>query len=163
MTGGWRHMTRDGGKPYDERYGEGSMLKNGGDVVEALEQAYGMIWWLAHRTATEKGYQEDVSRRHIQDEIEKARKNYKEGVEIGKNFGISNVAEDMFLWTFSKDTNGRKLRTRKLTEENLDHFTKKFGLLGAEPGDIMVQYFNLSLIVVNEQHFREEILPIIEE
>lgn len=93
MAGGWRHMTRDGGKPYDERYGEGSMLKNGGDVVEALEQAYGMIWWLAKGRAEETTTKPTV-RQAIQRQIESARLNYKAGVEIGKNFGISDVAEE---------------------------------------------------------------------
>ncbi len=88
MAGGWHHMTRDGGKPYDESFGEGSMLKNGGDVVETLEQCYGMIWWLANALATETS-SHSVTRRMIQDRIEEARKKHREGAEVGKAFEVA--------------------------------------------------------------------------
>lgn len=88
MAGGWRHMTRDGGKPYDERFGEGSMLENGGDVVEALGQCYGMIWYLAARLVEETS-SKPATRRMIQDRIEQARQNHKQGKEIGENFQVA--------------------------------------------------------------------------
>lgn len=89
MAGSWRHMTKKNGKPYDRRFGEGSMLENGGDVIEALEECYGMVWWLAWIIA----YRDDmnsyvtpghVPRGKILDVIGQAQANYPEGVTRGK-------------------------------------------------------------------------------
>jgi hypothetical protein len=90
MAGSFGHMTNDDGTPYDDRFGEGSMLENGGDVVEALEECYGMIWWLAEAVA----YRDEdpstrqalgrVPRERVLPYIERARAAHSEGVRLGK-------------------------------------------------------------------------------
>lgn len=84
MAGGWGHMTKADGTPYDDRYGEGSMLENPGDVVEALEKCYGMIWVLARNAAVGAGYP-DPSRKTILQFIEMAQSNYKLGIGRGRS------------------------------------------------------------------------------
>ena len=79
MAGSWGHITDDdgsllpGGKILD-------MLDTGGDVVEAFEECYGMVQWLADRLAAATG---GVRR----DWIEQAEANYREGLEIGGSDG----------------------------------------------------------------------------
>lgn len=90
MAGSWGHMTNDDGTPYDRGYGYGSMLENGGDITEALEECYGMIWWLAEALA----YRDEdpatrqalgrVPRERVLPHIERARASYLEGVRMGK-------------------------------------------------------------------------------
>lgn len=86
MAGSWGHMTNDDGTPYDDRYGEGSMLENGGDVIEALEQCYGMVWWLAREVAMcrARSWPVPVGREVIMDEIERAVERSRDGAVIGK-------------------------------------------------------------------------------
>lgn len=47
MAGSYKHVTNDYGQLYDGA-GINSMLEcMSGDVVEAVTEMYGMIWWLA--------------------------------------------------------------------------------------------------------------------
>lgn len=51
----------------------GAMIENLGDAYEAIEEMYGMIWYLAGQ----EGSQAKAA-------VEAARQNYKEGLEIAK-------------------------------------------------------------------------------
>jgi hypothetical protein len=53
MAGSWRHMTTKKGKLRDS-ISMSQMLENGGDVYEALEECYGMVWWLASQLAVNR-------------------------------------------------------------------------------------------------------------
>lgn len=66
MAGSYDHATTKSGKL---RSNETifDMLENGGDVYEALEEMYGMIWYLAEGQAHN---------------VEEARKNYKHGIAV---------------------------------------------------------------------------------
>lgn len=46
MAGSYDHCVTDAGQLRDPESLAG-MLENGGDVYEAVEELYGMIWWLA--------------------------------------------------------------------------------------------------------------------
>jgi hypothetical protein len=46
MAGSYRNITQTDGTP-KENFGVGSSLDNEGDIIEALQKCYGMIWWLA--------------------------------------------------------------------------------------------------------------------
>jgi hypothetical protein len=84
MAGSFGHMTKQDGTPYNDRYGEGSMLENGGDVVEALRQCYGMIWWLADAALTGDGTA-PAERADIMTIIEEAIDHNKEGIARGSS------------------------------------------------------------------------------
>lgn len=84
MAGGWGHVTNDDGTPYQGRYGMGDLLENGGDVNEAVEEMYGMIWWLAQHRARLRFATTDVTREQILDVIESARESYRDGVRLGR-------------------------------------------------------------------------------
>lgn len=67
-----------------------SMLENGGDVYEAVEEMYGMIWYLAHLVGVaphmpiEEFYSLEFSREAVKTMVETARQNYQEGLRISK-------------------------------------------------------------------------------
>jgi hypothetical protein len=89
MSGSWNHMVNDNGTPRDERFGEGpsSSLNNPGDVVEALEQCYGMIWYLATEHAREQVevMSSPVTRDDVLRVINEAQESYKKGLKRGKS------------------------------------------------------------------------------
>lgn len=62
MAGSYNHITNDEGQ-----FIGASLLENLGDAYEAIEECYGMIWWLA------KGDKELV---------EQAEKFYKNGLDL---------------------------------------------------------------------------------
>lgn len=76
MAGSWNHMTNADGAPKLPRLD--ALLENGGDVMEALSQCYGMIWQMAHWLAPVEGSREDLLI-----VIERARKTWKAGYERG--------------------------------------------------------------------------------
>lgn len=83
MAGSYNHIvTNAGNLGSNERVV--SMLENGGDVFEAVEEMFGMIWWLAGGPFDEGtgiiGTHPDT----VKDAVEEARKNYKKGLEISK-------------------------------------------------------------------------------
>lgn len=61
MAGSYNHCIND-----NNQFIGVALLDHLGDAYEALEEMYGMIWWLA---------------RGNQDRVEEARKNYKDGIE----------------------------------------------------------------------------------
>jgi hypothetical protein len=85
MAGGYGHVTDEdgsllGGKMILD------MLDSPGDVVECIEQLYGMIWCLAYDLAASK-VDFDPSPQQIDDEIERARDNHKDGIDMGGRVG----------------------------------------------------------------------------
>lgn len=86
MAGSWGHMTNRHGAPYDGNYGAGSALENGGDYQEALEQCFGMIWWLAREVTLLRApsWPVEPPRDAVLFEIEHARKRYKDGIRYGR-------------------------------------------------------------------------------
>jgi hypothetical protein len=85
MAGGWGHMTNDDGTPYDSTFGNGSMLENGGDVTEALQQCYGMIWWLADTVADAAGRPDN--RAPALAWIRRAQAGHRDGIRLGQGPG----------------------------------------------------------------------------
>ena len=75
MAGSWGHVTNDDGTPYAGSSGMGGLLENGGDVNEAVEQMYGMIWWLAAHRARLRYATASVTREQVLDVIKSAREN----------------------------------------------------------------------------------------
>lgn len=64
MAGSYNHVVTTKGKLLDP-YSMSQMLENGGDVYEAVEEMYGMIWWLAKGNPAEV----DLARRRYNDGI----------------------------------------------------------------------------------------------
>ena len=75
MAGSYNHCINHEGKLLDPE-SLNDMLENGGDVYEAVEEMYGMIWWLAQGLAYEE--RED----DIASIVEMARQNYRHGIEF---------------------------------------------------------------------------------
>lgn len=73
MAGSYSHVTTDKGKLRNPR-GVNGMLDSGGDVFEAVEEMYGMIWWLA--TALAQAQPHTTPREWV----EKANENYLIGI-----------------------------------------------------------------------------------
>lgn len=86
MAGSWAHMVNDDGTPRTDAVGPtyGATDLEDGDFIEALEQCYGMIWWLAAHRARLRFATTDPAREQILDVIGSARENYLQGVEMGK-------------------------------------------------------------------------------
>lgn len=88
MAGSYNHVVTNKGNLASNRDVVG-MLENGGDVFEAVEEMFGMIWWLAAELVNQGridliAIEEDPTRRfeEIKAAVEKARQNYKEGLEF---------------------------------------------------------------------------------
>lgn len=73
MAGSYNHVVKEDGN-LESNQVIADMLENGGDVFEAVEEMYGMIWYLAFR-----GFEMDAGR-----VVEEARQNYQEGLRIAK-------------------------------------------------------------------------------
>jgi len=91
MAGSYNHVVADNGNLGSNSHVV-AMLENGGDVFEAVEEMYGMIWWLASE-GVNMSQLEDLSvegpdnperLRRMKEWVEKARQNYKEGLEFSK-------------------------------------------------------------------------------
>lgn len=78
MAGSYNHVVEDDGSllPTTAPFGIG-MLENGGDVFEAVEEMYGMIWYLANIPLIGKHLGEVPL-----DLVELARQNYREGLRL---------------------------------------------------------------------------------
>jgi hypothetical protein len=75
MAGSFRHCVTDNGNLRTPESLSG-MLENGGDVFEAVEELYGMIWFLAkadHRSDDE-----------AKQRIAGAEREYKQGLKMAK-------------------------------------------------------------------------------
>lgn len=79
MAGSYNHCVYSDGTLRDFEDMAAS-LENGGDVWEAVEEMYGMIWYLAGHRALEF-YGPLDWRSHVSEIVEQARQNYKSGVE----------------------------------------------------------------------------------
>lgn len=81
MAGSYKHCVDGAGKLWDPRT-LNRQLENGGDVYEAVEEMYGMIWFLAsyvkNLTEDQKLDGSDYTIKSIVDNAEKA---YKIGIE----------------------------------------------------------------------------------
>jgi hypothetical protein len=66
MAGSYGHIVNEKGQ-----FDGVELLENGGDMYEAAEELYGMIWYLAHGNAAE---------------VEKALQNYKEGIAVSPGY-----------------------------------------------------------------------------
>lgn len=74
MAGSYKHVVDEKGRLRDNESFV-NQIENLGDAYEAVEEMYGMIWWLALSVS---GYEElPVARR-----IELARQNYKNGLRL---------------------------------------------------------------------------------
>jgi hypothetical protein len=77
MAGSWKHFVDKKG-----RFKGSGLLDNGGDVVEALEEAYGMVWYLAHHLAVYRGGDgQDAAAL-----VEEARVNYRDGLQLSPGY-----------------------------------------------------------------------------
>lgn len=72
MAGSYGHVVRDDGGLGNNDHIT-SMLENGGDVFEAIEEMYGMLWYLAKSLEMETG-------RAAATLIAEAQAHYKEGL-----------------------------------------------------------------------------------
>lgn len=84
MAGGWHHVTQDGSLSGGKMILD--MLDSPGDVVECIEQMYGMIWCLAYDVATAKGG-DDPSPQQVMTEIDWSLVNYQDGIDMGGRVG----------------------------------------------------------------------------
>jgi hypothetical protein len=76
MAGSYNHIvTNHGNLRNNESFVQ--MIENLGDAYEAVEEMYGMIWWLAHMAP-------DSPTMLPADLVELARLNYREGLELAK-------------------------------------------------------------------------------
>jgi len=88
MAGSYNHVVaNDGNLGSNEHVVD--MLENGGDVFEAVEEMYGMIWFLAHlgvapHVSIEQFASLQFSRESVKDMVETARRNYQEGLKVSK-------------------------------------------------------------------------------
>jgi hypothetical protein len=78
MAGSYNHVvTKRGNLASNKRVVD--MLENGGDVFEAVEEMYGMIWWIAATFAAPAAPPSEVKR-----VVEAARQNYQQGLVLAK-------------------------------------------------------------------------------
>lgn len=74
MAGSYNHCIDEDGNLLDnERLVD--MLENGGDVYEAVEELYGMIWWLADQASFGN---------ELKTMVDNARQSYIEGLAIAR-------------------------------------------------------------------------------
>jgi len=85
VAGSYNHVVNNDGTLGSNEFVVG-MLENGGDVYEAVEEMYGMIWVLAWQAAAPHVSFDffkslEFSRESVKDIVEFARQNYKDGLE----------------------------------------------------------------------------------
>lgn len=85
MAGSYNHVIANTGNLGSNEFVV-DMLENGGDVFEAVEEMYGMIWWLA--SFAREFDQPD----RVKALVEEARLNYKQGLEVSRE--IHRVSPD---------------------------------------------------------------------
>jgi len=78
MAGSYNHATNDDGSLRDP-LDMASMLDTGGDVYEAIEEMYGMIWWLA-QTIISPGIAGLAKGATAKEFVEMAEKKYRTGI-----------------------------------------------------------------------------------
>ena len=75
MAGSYNHVVDENGN-LESNETVVDMLENGGDVFEAVEEMYGMIWWLASKLGANAAGTKII--------VEVARNNYQEGLDISR-------------------------------------------------------------------------------
>lgn len=83
MAGSYNHVVKEDGN-LESNEVVVDMLETGGDVFEAVEEMYGMIWYLANLVSP---YAEST---YVKRLVENARLNYKQGLEIAKGVNKNN-------------------------------------------------------------------------
>lgn len=78
MAGSYNHVVKEDGNLRSNEAVADS-LENGGDVFEAVEEMYGMIWYLAAGTHTDHATPE-----YMKMLVKDACLHYKDGLEIAK-------------------------------------------------------------------------------
>ena len=83
MAGSYNHVTKDDGSLRQPARVLGMLEANGcGDVYEAIEEMYGMIWYLADNLMAESigtlDKEDELRARYVED----ARRNYKWGLNV---------------------------------------------------------------------------------
>lgn len=74
MAGSYKHVVNKKGQLLTpEEFSK--KIENLGDAYEAVEEMYGMIWWLATKYGDWMRYPAEIA-------VEDAREQYKEGVEL---------------------------------------------------------------------------------
>ncbi len=83
MAGSYLHCVTDSGR-LRSRKSLANMLENGGDVHEAVEELYGMVWWLAHElAAAQQGRRLTSAPPELtRQNVEAARQRYRDGLQI---------------------------------------------------------------------------------
>lgn len=88
MAGSYKHVVTDDGNLRSNE-SVARMLETGGDVFEAVEEMYGMIWFLAHQSvaahvAPDQLRSLQFSREAMKDVVRCARANYEEGLKMAR-------------------------------------------------------------------------------
>jgi hypothetical protein len=82
MAGSYYHVVTDDGNLGSNDFVV-DMLENGGDVFEAIEEMYGMIWFLTlGHASTSANAEERVAQ--MKAAVENAHQNYKRGLTISE-------------------------------------------------------------------------------
>ena len=79
MAGSYMHIVADDGKLLAPKRLCSMLECMSGDVYEACEEMYGMIWWFADALDGEFGIGDGTERARF---VEEARQNYKLGLEL---------------------------------------------------------------------------------
>lgn len=78
MAGSYNHIVTEQGNLGSNEYVV-NMLENGGDVFEAVEEMYGMIWFLASKYSEGENPTQALVATKVA--VEEARQNYKAGLK----------------------------------------------------------------------------------
>lgn len=89
MAGSYSHITDSQG-----RFTGAGLIENGGDAHEALEECYGMIWWLARKIVELTGTP-PYPRPELLSIIALARASYRDGLALGLNTDRDDFDPDL--------------------------------------------------------------------
>ena len=87
MAGSWKHFTDSQGR----FIGDQLLEQAGGDVVEALEEAYGMVWYLADAHGEQSGMGAFAKAQLV----EEARQHYKDGLKVSPGFTLRAAVQNI--------------------------------------------------------------------
>lgn len=85
MAEAYRRMVQPDGTPCDDKFGVGFSLKSYDDVVKALEESYGMIWYIAQMINGGRSGSSRITRKGLLQIINIASDNYEEGLARGRS------------------------------------------------------------------------------
>jgi hypothetical protein len=83
MAGSWNHFTTRKG-----RFRGSALLENGGDVVEALEECYGMVWYLANELSKQPRVDDEPDQL-----VQEAHEYYTDGLKLSPGYTKSAAAQ----------------------------------------------------------------------